>query len=183
MGLFSLPIAVAVAHLLAGFPSAAAVGLQDHPVVGTSRNVMLSGERGAASWTLSAPAADGEGCDTVADTDLNTTKVIVTVHATDAGACCAAYRAMTGWCSSPGTCRSPTTLYCRRWATRSRSSNRSPGCLDIFGNDLLVALGSAFPFLVTGYVSIYNNTVLPSLGSAFHGHVTMTAMTTGHRTV
>ena len=37
--------------------------------------------------------------------------------------------------------------------------------------------------LVTGYVSIYNNTVLPSLGSAFHGHVTMTAMTTGHRTV
>jgi len=41
--------------------------------------------------------------------------------------------------------------------------------LDIFGNDLLVALGLAFPFLVTGYVSIHNNPVLPPIGSAFHG--------------
>ena len=51
--------------------------------------------------------------------------------------------------------------------------------LDIFGNDALVELGSAFPFpggggLVTGYVSIYNNPVLLSLGSALKGLVTIT---------
>ena len=51
------------------------------------------------------------------------------------------------------------------------------GNLDIFSNDLLVVLGSAFPFpggglLVTGCVSIHNNPALLSLGSAFHGLVT-----------
>ena len=53
--------------------------------------------------------------------------------------------------------------------------------MDIFGNDLLVALGSAFPFLVTGYVSIYNNPMLPSIGSAFHRLDSDT--TTGHGSV
>ena len=50
------------------------------------------------------------------------------------------------------------------------------GNLDIFGNDLLVELGSAFPFPEDQGVGdwvrehlLYNNPVLPSLGSAFHG--------------
>ena len=58
---------------------------------------------------------------------------------------------------------------------------------NFFGTDLLVALGSAFPFpggggLVTGYVSIYNNpiAVLPSLGSAFHGLDTATGCCTDY---
>ena len=53
--------------------------------------------------------------------------------------------------------------------------------MDIFGNDLLVALGSAFPFLVTGYVGIYNNPMLPLIGSAFHRLDSDT--TTGHGSV
>jgi len=53
------------------------------------------------------------------------------------------------------------------------------GNLDIFGNDLLFVLGSAFPFpkdqgVGDRCVSIYNNPALFSLGSAFHGLDTMT---------
>ena len=53
------------------------------------------------------------------------------------------------------------------------------GYLDIFGNDVLVELGTTLPFpggagLVTGYVSIYKNPKLVSLGSALRGLVTVT---------
>ena len=68
-------------------------GLSDHPVVGSSPNFPLSGSASSAIWTLSAAASDGNGCDTVANIDMNTTKFIATVHATSPAACCAACRA------------------------------------------------------------------------------------------
>ena len=75
-------------------------GLSDHAVIGSSPNIALSGGDTTATWTLSSPASDGKGCDTVADTDLNTTAFIATVHADDAASCCAACRAQTGCLAS-----------------------------------------------------------------------------------
>eukprot|EP00040_Diaphanoeca_grandis_P027117 m.153638 g.153638 ORF g.153638 m.153638 type:complete len:1021 (-) comp30841_c4_seq6:84-3146(-) len=81
-------------------PPIVTAGLSDHAVVGSSPNLPLSGVDGVATWTLSAPSSDGNGCDTVPDIDLNTTKFIASVHATDAAACCSACRAQTGCLAS-----------------------------------------------------------------------------------
>eukprot|EP00729_Bicosta_minor_P012791 gene12791-18050_t len=89
-----------VVLVLSGCISAATAGLSDHAVIGTSLHFPLSGGASTAAWTLSAPASDGNGCDTVPDTDLATTKMIATVHASDAAACCSACRAQEGCLAS-----------------------------------------------------------------------------------
>ena len=89
--------------------SAASPGLSDHAVVSPSTSFPLSGAESAAAWTLSAPASDGKGCDTVDATALNTTKFIAVVHAGDAAACCSACRAQKGCLASVLT---PATNKC-----------------------------------------------------------------------
>eukprot|EP00038_Savillea_parva_P028912 m.67751 g.67751 ORF g.67751 m.67751 type:complete len:1029 (+) comp8463_c0_seq1:39-3125(+) len=90
----------AVVALVACVSTVRGGGLSDHAVVGTAPNIPLSGDGSAATWTLSAPASDGQGCDTVSDTDFNTTQFIATVPASDAAACCAACRAHDGCLAS-----------------------------------------------------------------------------------
>ena len=102
-------VLVVLAFVLVGGTSAATNGLSDDAVVSSSPNILLSGPESAAQWSLSAPASDGSGCDTVADTGFNTTKVIDTVTATDAAACCSACRAQTGCLASV---LSPATQTC-----------------------------------------------------------------------
>jgi hypothetical protein len=89
--------------------ASASSGLSDHAVVGTGPSVLLSGVHGTADWTLTAPASDGMGCDTVANTDLDTTAFIATVPADDAASCCSACRAHVGCLASV---LSPATKTC-----------------------------------------------------------------------
>eukprot|EP00051_Salpingoeca_urceolata_P032135 m.14426 g.14426 ORF g.14426 m.14426 type:complete len:1101 (+) comp4797_c0_seq1:117-3419(+) len=101
----SLVTAISLAALLLpSFSAAVAVastGLSDHPLVGTAPHIALSSTASVARWTLSAPASDGKGCETVADTDLNTTQYLARLtDVSDAAACCAACRAHTGCLAS-----------------------------------------------------------------------------------
>ena len=125
---------------------------------------------------VSMTGATKQDYDDVAEVTTN-----IVIENTDLTSLAAGGLGSQSWCSSPGTCRSPTsaTLCCRRWTPRSRSWTRSPGTWTSSATTfwLCSSRRSRFPaggLLVTGYASIYNTPVLPfSLGSGFQGLATI----------